>query len=259
MTSNNLISDRQYGFVKGRSTSLQLLKVLEEWTQILDRGGGIDCVYCDLQIAFDKVSYRKLMAKIRSYGIWRKFYRWIETFLTNRKQHVAVNGQKSSKNLVLSGVSRASVLGPLLFVIFINNLPAAVENDAWMFADDTKMYQEVNCKEDGESLQNDLYRIEDWRKKWLLPFHLKKAKILKFGRAKKLEREYYAEQGKLLPVSSIITDTDLGVTFDTDLKFEKHIVKKSIKPIDWLASSNGPFNWIFWSSGSSSEALLDRT
>ena len=69
MTSNNLISDRQYGFVKGRSTSLQLLKVLEEWTQILDRGGGIDCVHCDFQKAFDKVPYRRLMAKIWSYGI----------------------------------------------------------------------------------------------------------------------------------------------------------------------------------------------
>ena len=226
MTSNNLISDRQYGFVKGRSTSLQLLKVLEEWTQILDRGGGIDCIYCDFQKAFDKVPYRRLMAKIWSYGIRGKLYQWIETFLANRKQHVAVNGQKSSKNLVLSGVPQGSVLGPLLFVIFINDLPAAVENEAWMFADDTKIYQEVNCKEDGESLQNDFYRLEDWSKKWLLPFHPKKAKILKFGRAKKLEREYYAERGKLLPTSSDNTETDLGVTFDTDLKFEKHIVNK---------------------------------
>ena len=160
MTSNNLISDRQYGFLKGRSTSLQLLKVLEEWTQILDRGRGIDCVYCDFQKAFDKVPHRRLMAKIWSYGIRGKLYRWIETFLTNRKQHVAVNGQKSSKNLVLSGVPQVIVLGPFLFVIFINDLPAAAENEAWMLADDTKIYQEVNCKEDGESLQNDLYRLE---------------------------------------------------------------------------------------------------
>ena len=164
------------------------------------------------------------MAKIWSYGIRRKLYRWIETFLTNRKQHVAVNGQKSSKNLVLRGVPQGSVLGPLLFVIFINDLPAAVENEACMFADDTKIYQEVNCKENGESLQNDLYRLEDWSKKWLLPFHPKKAKFLKFGRAKKLKREYYAERGKLLPISSDNTETDLGVTFDSDLKFEKHIV-----------------------------------
>ena len=139
---------------------------------------------------------------------------------------MAVNGQKSSKNLVLSGIPQGSVLGPLLFVIFINDLPAAVENEAWMFADDTKIYQEVNCKEDGESLQNDLYRLEDWSKKWLLLFHPKKAKILKFGRAKKLEREYYAERGKLLPISSDNTETDLGVTIDSDLKFEKHIMNK---------------------------------
>ena len=207
MTSNNLISDRQYGSVKGISTSLQLLKVLEEWTQILDRGGGIDCVYCDFQKAFDKVPYRRLMAKIWSYGIRGKLYRWIETFLTKREQNVAVNGQKSSKNLVLSGVPQGSVLGPLLFVIFINDLHAAVENQAWMFADDTKFYQAVNCKEDSESLQNDLYSLEDWSKKWLLPFHPKKAKLLKFGRAKKLERKYYAERGKLLPISSDNTET----------------------------------------------------
>ena len=101
-----------------------------------------------------------------------------------------------------------------------------VENEAWMFADDTKIYQELNCKEDGESLQNDLYRLEDWSKKWLLPFHPKKAKILKFGGAKKLEREYYPERGKLLPISSDNTETDLGVTFDSDLKLGKLFVNK---------------------------------
>ena len=101
MTSNNLISDRQYGFVKGRSTSLQLLKVLEEWTQILDRGGGIDCVYCDFQKAFDKVPYRRLMAKIWSYGIRGKLYRWIET---SPDKQEATCGCQRSKNVQQSSL-----------------------------------------------------------------------------------------------------------------------------------------------------------
>ena len=98
-------------------------------------------------------------------------------------------------------------------------------------------------KIDGESLQNDLYRLEDWSKKWLLPFHPKKAKLLKFGRAKKLEREYYFERGKLLPISSDNTETDLGVTFDSDLKFEKHIVNKVNKANRLVGLIKRTFQW----------------
>jgi hypothetical protein len=115
MIRNSLLSDSQYGFVQKRSTTLQLLHTIEEWTRVLDRGQTLDVCYLDMMKAFDSVPHRRLMAKISSYGIRGKVFKWIKSFLERRKQ--IVDAGLSEPQDVLSGVPQGSVLGPTLFVI----------------------------------------------------------------------------------------------------------------------------------------------
>ena len=118
MKSNNLFTNKQFGFLKGRSATLQLLNVLDDWTKLLDAGISIDVVYTDFQKAFDTVPHQRLMMKLNSYGIHSKVLTWIRSFLIGRKQRVVITGYESVWTSVISGVPQGSVLGPILFLIY---------------------------------------------------------------------------------------------------------------------------------------------
>ena len=117
MKINNLFSNNPFGFLSGRSMTLQLLNVLDDWTEALDNDHIIDIIYTDFQKAFDSVPHKCLISKIKSYGIESNLLNWINTFLNNRRQHILINGTCSECKKVLSGVTQGSVLGPILFVI----------------------------------------------------------------------------------------------------------------------------------------------
>ena len=123
--------------------------------------------------AFDQVSHRRLLKKVESYGFGGKILQWIEAFLTGRKQKVVVNGQESDWRDVRSGVPQGSVLGPLLFVIFINDLPECIDTGSslYLFADDNKLFRRIQSDQDCHSLQADLTRTKEWTNKCLLTFH----------------------------------------------------------------------------------------
>ena len=161
MRDNKLFSKYQYCFINKRSTTLQLLYVLDEWTEILDQGGTIDAVYLDFMKAFDKVPHKRLLHELSAYGIGGQAHKWIESFLTGRTQRVKVDSATSGWRKVTSGIPQGSVLGPILFVLYINDMPEALVNNstAAMFADDTKLYRRTDLPNGVQDLQEDLDHI----------------------------------------------------------------------------------------------------
>ncbi|CAC5379040.1 unnamed protein product [Mytilus coruscus] len=140
----------------GRSTSLQLLKVLDKWTHVLDNGGILHSIYMDFMKAFDKVPHMRLIHKIQHYGISEQTTNWIKSVLSKRQQCVQVNGSRSSWRNVNSGILQGFVLRPILFVFFINDLPNNVISDLFMFANDTKSFRERVDQSDQKFIQEDL-------------------------------------------------------------------------------------------------------
>ena len=171
MQQNRLICKEQHGFTPGRSCVTQLLDTLDCWTETLDNGGAIDAIYMDFRKAFDSVPHRRLLHKTNSHGIQGLVLKWIEAFLGDRSQQVFVNGSKSQEGRVTSGIPQGSVLGPILFVIYINDLPNQVESEVCIFADDTKLFTQSNNEKAREVLQADLDMLHQWSVAWLLNLH----------------------------------------------------------------------------------------
>jgi len=219
---NDQLCKEQFGFVPKRSATLQLLNVMDKWMTILDEGGNIDVIFCDIMKAFDTVPVGRLLAKVRSYGIGGNLLSWIRSFLTDRTMTVLVNGEKSKEGKVTSGVPQGSVLGPLLFVIYMNDMPAMVNSFLFMFADDTKMFREIKDESDNEQLQNDLDSLSQWSKDWKLQFHPEKCAVMHIGRTN--PKHCYHFDNYILNVSTV--EKDLGVLVDEKLRFDEHIQSK---------------------------------
>lgn len=219
---NNLFSNRQYGFIKGRSTVLQLLTMLDDWTDKLENGGQIDVIYTDFEKAFDKVPHSRLLNKLRGYGISEALIGWISSFLIDRMQRVRVNGSFSRWVPVLSGIPQGTILGPLLFVIYINDIEdsSLQSSNLFLYADDVKMYKHCNDIGDASRLQADLRVIENWSETWLMKLNINKCKVITYSRNEPIEFNYYINGIKL---DRVHTFKDLGVTFDTKLKFTNHV------------------------------------
>ena len=188
----------------------------------------------DFQKAFDTVPHRRLLLKLSSHGITGKMNRWIEAFLRERSQTVSVNGSISNERKVTSGIPQGSVLGPLLFVIFINDLPVNITSTIKMFADDTKMYIRSDQVNATNQLQEDLYKLEEWSNNWLLKFHPQKCSVMKLGRTK-TKADYYMtginsdKTTYNLKLKENEAEKDLGVVVNRHLNYKQHVTQCTSK------------------------------
>ena len=161
MSENELIKPSQHGFGKGRSCLTNLLVYLDKVTTFIDQGIPVDSIYLHFSKAFDRVPHARLERKLKSHGIGGVVSDWITKWLTDREQRVVINGQNSKWSQVKSGVPQGSVLGPVLFVIYINDLDEGVISHILEFADDTKLFSQVSTYEDAEKLQKDLSTLNE--------------------------------------------------------------------------------------------------
>ena len=197
-----------------------MLLNLELITDSCDQGIPVDQVFLDLQKAFDKVPHQRLLYKINKMGISGEVYGWIRSFLEDRHQRVGVNQAYSKWTNVKSGVPQGSVLGPLLFIMYINDMPNNIGACCSIFADDTKVSQNIYTEEDALKLQRDLKKLEEWTDTWKLSFNATKCKVIHFG-SKNKNYDYFMKGQQLEKVE---TEKDLGAVVSFDLKVEPNVL-----------------------------------
>ena len=214
LVKHKLLNSSQHGFLKARSCLTNMLCFLEEITKWIDVGSPVDIIYLDFQKAFDKVPHQRLLLKLKAHGIGASITDWIEQWLTDRRQRVVVDGEVSNWKSVLSGVPQGSVLGPILFLIYINDLDDSITSNVLKFADDTKLFRKVNTDGDKQHLQNDLDRLVKWSEKWQMLFNFGKCKCLHTGH-RNLNVNY--KMGDTV-LGTTVNEKDLGVTISADMK-----------------------------------------
>ena len=189
---------------------------------ILDKKGQVDTFILDFEKAFDTPPHELLKIKLFSYGIGGTTLNWINAFLCFRQQRVVVNGIKSDWAPVVSGVPQGTVLGPLLFSLYINDISADIESEIRLFADDCVCYREIKNEEDTLKLQRDIDRLGSWARKWGMRFQPVKCNMMQLTnkRSSKIQANYTLEGTLLENVESI---KYLGVTITNDLKWNTHI------------------------------------
>jgi ribonuclease P/MRP protein subunit RPP40 len=217
LEKHSLIRDSQHGFTRGRSCLTNLLDFLEEVTRELDKGNAVDVIYLDFAKAFDKVPHRRLVEKVKSHGIGGKIASWIGEWLSNRKQRVNVGQCLSEWGVVHSGVPQGSVLGPILFLIYINDIDEGLVSKLWKFADDTKMCRSVTDAKDADVIRKDLDKMFLWSKEWQMLFNVDKCSVLHMGKNNK-QIEYKLGDKAILTCKQ---EKDLSIIIESSGKFSQ--------------------------------------
>ena len=196
--SHNLLYDLQHGFRSKRSCETQLVTLIEElmWNSLA--GSQTDLVLLDFSKAFDKVNHQKLLLKLHLYGIRGPSLKWIQAFLSGRTQTVVLENEKSDTVPVTSGVPQGSVNGPILFLIYINDLPDRTRSKVRLFADDTAIYLTVSSLQCAQILQQDLDQLHEWILQWDMEFNPSKCVVIHVTRAKTPVPSKYLLHGQIL-------------------------------------------------------------
>ena len=167
---HNVLHDNQHGFRRKRSCKTQLLKTVHDLAKTLNDKGQTNSILLDFSKAFDKVCHRKLLLKLKHYGVDSNVYSWVIDFLHNRTQHVVVREEESQAAKVTSVVPQGRVMGTLLFLVYINDMPNSVSSNISLFTDDTLLYRNITHFEEARNLQNDLDSLVQWEQQWFWNF-----------------------------------------------------------------------------------------
>ena len=223
LLENNLIKETQHGFFPGRSCTTNMLVFMNKVTEAVDCGDSVDIFYLDFSKAFDKVPHDKLILKLRAKGVAERVVEWIQNWLADRTQVVKVGQATSEASAVTSGVPQGSVLGPVLFTIFIDDIDdeATLLDALAKFADDTKGMKVIKGTTDKDKLQLTLDRLYRWASDWGMEFNLVKCKIMHLGRNN--PGYTYTMGGQKLTV--VTEEKDIGITITNNLKPAKHCQK----------------------------------
>jgi hypothetical protein len=225
LRSKGLISKQQHAFVVKHSTVTNLLECTHDWAVAIHGRQPVDAIYIDFSRAFDSVVHSKLIFKLTSYGISGKLLCWIDAFLSCRTQCVVTEHCYSRWLPVVSGVPQGSVLGPILFILFIDDIsnicigrPSVSHK---LFADDLKLYSTIQSDYDRAAIQGALDRLQHWCFDWQLNINIDKCHVLHIGR--KPTNCTYFINGRQVGATDVVPD--LGVYIDPLLKFDEHINK----------------------------------
>ena len=229
--------------MKGKSCTTNLLEYLEIITDAIHNGIPVDVLYTDFKKAFDSVSIKKLLSKLLASGISGILLKWIECFLSNRKQRVVMGDCVTDWIDVLSGVPQGSVLGPILFLIFINDLPERLINDCRLYADDNKIIAPISSQSDSKVFQNDIKLLDEWSIQWKLGLNFEKCKIMHFGTNNKEYPYFMNNNNELMEIEKSTLEKDLGVFISSDLKWAKQVKYAAGKSNSMLSLLNNTFKY----------------
>ena len=215
---HNILTSLNHGFRAGNSCETQLVITAHDLLEAFDNDTQSDVLVLDFSKAFGTVPHRKLLSKLEAYGIHGPILHWIANFMTQRKMSVVVEGESSHEVDVESGVPQGTVLGPLLFLCFINDMPECVRSNIGIFADDCLLYRPIRKFEDHVKLQQDLDSLIIWAEKWGMKFNVKKCYQLS---VKQTSSHFYTMNGQIL--QQVEETPYLGISFSDNMKWTTHI------------------------------------
>jgi hypothetical protein len=227
---NNFISDKQSGYKRGDSTIKQLISITNEIHKTFDEGKELRAVFLDISRAFDRVWHSGLLFKLRQIGIEGQALNIIKDFLKDREQRVTIDGQSSDWVPITAGVPQGSILGPLLFLIYINDITEVVTSDIRIFADDTFIFRTAD-RDSTTQLNNDLEQITDWAWKWKMLFNpdISKQAVEVIFSNKKTPSSHESLIFNGIPVKLVQETKHLGMILDRKLSFVSHLEEKVAK------------------------------
>ena len=237
---HHALHNTQHGFRARRSCETQLLTTVHKIWESNEYTKQVDAVVLDFAKAFDTVPHERLLHKLHHYGIKGSLHKWISAFLKGRTQSVVVQGSYSKPAKVLSGVPQGTVLGPLLFLMYINDIPNGLKSNVSLFADDCVVYRPIKTASDCDLLQRDLKLLERWSSRWLMSFKPDKCSVIRFSRCKAKIEHTYRLCGQALQAAH--QHKYLGVTLSSDMKWNTHVdiaVSKANSMVGFLRRNLG--------------------
>ena len=223
LEENEIITNKQFGFRQGKSCVTNLLSFYSRVIDGVDkRDGWVDAVYLDIKKAFDKVPHNRLLWKLKHIGGLRgKLLEWMEDYLKAREMRTVIRDTYSNWKRVTSGVPQGSVIAPIMFQIYVNDMQMGVTSYINLFADDAKLFRVIESQNDCQQLQSDINRIYEWSLRWKLEFNAKKCHVMEIGKSKRRPIWEYKLGEEVIKKSK--EEKDLGVIIQDTLSPERHI------------------------------------